>query len=111
MALRVTRGFIEGIRALKASEGVADYDVNTMATRQEMRGYVSGPCHVGSYCKGPEKRLGSPWAKGLKVEQIYRVLPRGRFHRLDARRNRGAQFQGPASRFKCGTRAFARAPE
>src|SRR5687768_5318154 len=35
MALRVTRpGFLEGIRALKASEGVADYDVNRSATRQ-----------------------------------------------------------------------------
>ena len=38
MALRVTRpGSLEGIHALKASEGVKDYDVNTMATRQEMR--------------------------------------------------------------------------
>ena len=72
MALRVTRpGFIEGIRALKASEGVNDYDVNTMATRQEMRGFVCGQCHVEYYFKGPEKRLTYPWAKGLKVEQIY----------------------------------------
>ena len=38
MQLRITRpAFIEGIRALKASQGVANYDVNTMATRQEMR--------------------------------------------------------------------------
>ena len=38
MQLRVTRpAFIEGIRALKASQGVQNYDVNTMATRQEMR--------------------------------------------------------------------------
>ena len=73
MALRVTRpGFIEGIRALKASEGVKDYDVNTMATRQEMRGFVCGQCHVEYYFKGPEKRLTYPWAKGLKVDQIYR---------------------------------------
>ena len=72
MALRVTRpGFLEGIRALKASEGVQDYDVNTMATRQEMRGFVCGQCHVEYYFKGPEKRLTYPWAKGLKVEQIY----------------------------------------
>jgi len=43
MALRVTRpGFIEGIRALKAFQGVADYDVNTQATRQEMRSFVCG---------------------------------------------------------------------
>ena len=72
MALRVTRpGFIEGIRALKASQGVKDFDVNTMATRQEMRSYVCGQCHVEYYFKGPEKRLVYPWQNGLKVDQIY----------------------------------------
>jgi nitrite reductase (cytochrome c-552) len=71
MALRVTRpGFLEGIRALKASQGVADYDVNRMATRQEMRTYVCGQCHVEYYFQGPSKRLVYPWSKGLKVEQI-----------------------------------------
>ena len=69
--LRVTRpGFIEGIRALKTSDGVKDYDVNATATRQEMRSYVCGQCHVEYYFKGPEKRLVYPWAKGLKVENI-----------------------------------------
>jgi hypothetical protein len=49
LQLRVTRpGFLEGIRALKASEGVKDYDVNKMATRQEMRAFVCGQCHVES---------------------------------------------------------------
>ncbi len=71
MQLRVTRpAFMEGIRALKASQGVADYDVNTMASRQEMRAYVCGQCHVEYYFKGPEKRLVYPWSKGLKVEEI-----------------------------------------
>jgi nitrite reductase (cytochrome c-552) len=71
MALRVTRpGFLEGIRALKAKEGVADYDVNTMATRQEMRSFVCGQCHVEYYFKGDAKRLTYPWSKGLKVEDI-----------------------------------------
>ena len=71
MALRVTRpGFLEGIKALKASQGVADYDVNKQATRQEMRSFVCGQCHVEYYFKGPEKRLTYPWAKGVKVEQI-----------------------------------------
>jgi nitrite reductase (cytochrome c-552) len=71
MQLRVTRpGFIEGIRALKASQGVADYDVNAMATRQEMRAYVCGQCHVEYYFKGPEKRLTYPWFKGLRADQI-----------------------------------------
>lgn len=71
MQLRVTRpGFIEGIRALKASQGIANYDVNTMATRQEMRAFVCGQCHVEYYFKGPEKRLVYPWSKGLKIENI-----------------------------------------
>jgi nitrite reductase (cytochrome c-552) len=71
MQLRVTRpGFIEGIRALKAGEGKLDYDVNRDATRQEMRAFVCGQCHVEYYFKGPEKRLVYPWAKGLKVENI-----------------------------------------
>lgn len=71
MQLRITRpGFIEGMRAYKASQGVANYDVNTMATRQEMRSFVCGQCHVEYYFKGPEKRLVYPWSKGLKVEDI-----------------------------------------
>jgi nitrite reductase (cytochrome c-552) len=71
MALRVTRpGFMEGIAALKASQGVQNYDVNRMATRQEMRAFVCGQCHVEYYFKGKEKRLTYPWAKGLKVDEI-----------------------------------------
>jgi len=71
MQLRVTRpGFMEGMRALKASQGVANYDVNAMATRQEMRSFVCGQCHVEYYFQGPEKRLVYPWAKGLKIENI-----------------------------------------
>ena len=80
MALRVTRpGFIEGIRALKASEGVPDYDVNTMATRQEMRAFVCGQCHVEYYFRGPEKRLVYPWSNGLRVEQIYQYYQEAGF--------------------------------
>src|SRR5580765_6788417 len=71
MQLRVTRpAFIEGIKALKASQGVQNYDVNKDATRQEMRSYVCGQCHVEYYFKGKEKRLVYPWAKGIKVEEI-----------------------------------------
>ena len=71
MQLRVTRpGFIEGMRTFKAIQGVKDYDVNVMATRQEMRAFVCGQCHVEYYFKGPEKRLVYPWAKGLKVDDI-----------------------------------------
>jgi nitrite reductase (cytochrome c-552) len=71
LALRVTRpGFIEGMRALKAAQGIAGYDVNRDATRQEMRAFVCGQCHVEYYFKGPEKRLTYPWAKGLTVDAI-----------------------------------------
>ncbi len=71
MQLRVTRpGFIEGMRAFKASQGAENYDVNAMATRQEMRSFVCGQCHVEYYFKGPEKRLVYPWSKGLKVDEI-----------------------------------------
>ena len=71
MALRVTRpAFIDGIRAVKASQGVQNYEVNTHATRQEMRAFVCGQCHVEYYFKGPEKRLTYPWSKGLKADEI-----------------------------------------
>jgi nitrite reductase (cytochrome c-552) len=70
MQLRVTRpGFITGIKALKAHEGMPDYDVNRDATRQEMRSFVCGQCHVEYYC-GPKTTLFYPWAQGLKVEEI-----------------------------------------
>jgi nitrite reductase (cytochrome c-552) len=71
LQLRVTRpGFLEGIRLVKAAEGRPDYDVNRDATRQEMRTYVCGQCHVEYYFKGPEKRLTYPWHNGLRADQI-----------------------------------------
>ena len=71
MSLRVTRpGFLEGIRVLKASQGVRDYDVNAQATRQEMRTFVCAQCHVEYNFKGAEKRLEYPWAKGLTADSI-----------------------------------------
>ena len=71
MALRVTRpGFMEGMRHMKAAQGTQNYDVNREATRQEMRSFVCGQCHVEYYFKGPEKRLVYPWHKGLKVAEI-----------------------------------------
>jgi nitrite reductase (cytochrome c-552) len=75
MQLRITRpAFIAGIRAYKASQNMANYDVNTMATRQEMRSYVCAQCHVDYYFEGPEKRLTFPWNNGLRVEQILQHL-------------------------------------
>ncbi len=80
MQLRVTRpGFIEGMRAFKATQGMQNYDVNKQATRQEMRAYVCGQCHVEYYFKGPEKRLVYPWAKGLKVEEIQAYYDEAQF--------------------------------
>jgi len=80
MQLRVTRpGFIEGMRAFKATQGVQNYDVNKQATRQEMRAYVCGQCHVEYYFKGPEKRLVYPWVKGLKVEEIQAYYDEAQF--------------------------------
>jgi nitrite reductase (cytochrome c-552) len=71
MELRVTRpGFLEGIRALKASQGVPDYQVNRDASRQEMRTYVCGQCHVEYYFKGKERRLTYPWDRGIRVDSM-----------------------------------------
>lgn len=71
MQLRITRpGFLEGIKVLKASQGIDNYDVNTMATRQEMRTFVCAQCHVEYYFKGTEKRLTYPWFKGLKADEM-----------------------------------------
>ena len=55
---------------MKAARGTPGYDVNRDATRQEMRAFVCGQCHVEYYFKGPEKRLIYPWTKGLKVDDI-----------------------------------------
>jgi nitrite reductase (cytochrome c-552) len=71
MELRITRpAFMEGIRALKASQGVPDYDVNKHATRQEMRSMVCAQCHVEYHFKGPEKRLVFPWEQGVGIESV-----------------------------------------
>ena len=71
MDLRITRpAFVEGMRVLKASQGVAGYDVNRHASAAEKRSYVCGQCHVEYYFKGADKQLTYPWAKGLEVQQI-----------------------------------------
>jgi nitrite reductase (cytochrome c-552) len=71
MALRVTRpAFMEGIRVAKAAQGIQNFEVNRDATRQEMRAFVCGQCHVEYYFKGAEKTLTYPWQNGLKIENI-----------------------------------------
>jgi nitrite reductase (cytochrome c-552) len=72
MELRITRpGLIEGMAALKASQGVQNYDVNRHASRQEMRTLVCAQCHVEYYFKGDERRLVFPWQNGLLADSIY----------------------------------------
>jgi len=86
MQLRVTRpGFIEGIRAFKATQGLQNYDVNKQATRQEMRAYVCGQCHVEYYFKGPEKRAGLSVGEGFEGRRDSSLLRRGEVQGLDAR--------------------------
>ena len=71
MALRITRpAFIEGIRAWKASQGIQNYDPNTMASAQEMRSFVCAQCHVEYYFAGDNKILTFPWERGLRIDDI-----------------------------------------
>lgn len=71
MALRITRpAFKEGIKLAKAAQGIADFDVDKDATRQEMRAYVCGQCHVEYYFDGPGKTLTYPWENGLQADRI-----------------------------------------
>ena len=71
LKLRITKpAFMVGIAAYKASQGVKDYDVNRDATRNEMRSFVCGQCHVEYYFKGEGKTLTFPWSNGLKVDNI-----------------------------------------
>lgn len=87
MQLRITRpGFLNGIRALAQSSApvphlpsierwrkgsrTVEYDPNVEASRQEMRSFVCGQCHVEYYFKGEGKLLTYPWQNGLTAEQI-----------------------------------------
>lgn len=71
MNLRVSRpAFIKGIADLKKhEEGIENYDVNADATRQEMRSFVCGQCHVEYYFDPDDKRVIYPWANGLTVDE------------------------------------------
>jgi nitrite reductase (cytochrome c-552) len=70
MALRITRpAFLVGLREYMKTKGVAAYDPNTMATRQEMRSFVCGQCHVEYHFRKPDRVVVYPWARGLKVEE------------------------------------------
>jgi nitrite reductase (cytochrome c-552) len=95
MALRVTRpGFIRGIQALATSTAAVPaipsitewragprkqpYDPNVDATRNELRSFVCGQCHVEYYCS-TKQPLTFPWGRGLSVEAIERYWDDTRF--------------------------------
>ena len=101
MELRVTRpAFIAGIAKLAASDAAAPqlpsierwrrgdrkvaYDPNSDGTRQEMRSFVCGQCHVEYYC-GKGMTVFFPWNEGLKVEQAE--------HYYDGLQQKGARFK------------------
>jgi nitrite reductase (cytochrome c-552) len=86
MSLRVTRpGFLRGIQALAASDAPVPalpsidawragtrnqpYDPNRDASRNEMRSYVCGQCHVEYYC-ATKMPLTFPWGRGLTADAI-----------------------------------------
>lgn len=86
MRIRVTRpGFMQGIAALAASDAPAPhlpsiekwrksdrstpYDPNRDASRQEMRSFTCGQCHVEYYC-ADKMTLTFPWGNGLKAENL-----------------------------------------
>jgi nitrite reductase (cytochrome c-552) len=84
MEPRVTRpGFIKGMAELAASEASvpaipsielwrkgdrkSEYDPNRDSSRNEMRSFVCGQCHVEYYCSS-KMPLTFPWGKGLTVD-------------------------------------------
>ncbi len=95
MAVRVTRpGFMLGIAALAEGDGAvphlpsieqwrqgdrsAPYDPNALATRQEMRSFVCGQCHVEYYC-ATKDTLSFPWDHGLRADDAERVWEEKQF--------------------------------
>lgn len=95
MQIRVTRpGFIEGIAQLAASDdpvphlpSIAEwrkkksnavYDPNRDASRQELRSFVCGQCHVEYYC-ATKLTLTYPWTNGLKVEDLEKTWSETKF--------------------------------
>lgn len=86
MRLRVTRpGFMNAIAVLadvnyplpqypsierwRKGNHSTDYNPNELASRQEMRTFVCGQCHVEYYFKGTANLVTYPWHNGLNAEQ------------------------------------------
>jgi nitrite reductase (cytochrome c-552) len=101
MELRVTRpAFLSGIAGLAASaepvphlpsvekwrrgDRRKPYDPNVDGSRQEMRSFVCGQCHVEYYC-GKGMTIFFPWGEGLKVERMEQAY--------DSMQVKGARFK------------------
>lgn len=86
MAIRITRpGFVNGMADLAAGDApvphmpsvekwrrgnrAEPYDPNKLATRQEMRSFTCGQCHVEYYC-ATKMTLTFPWKNGLRMEDL-----------------------------------------
>jgi nitrite reductase (cytochrome c-552) len=95
MSIRVTRpGFTNGIRALAEGDAPAPhlpsidrwrkgdrsepFDPNVHASRQEMRSFVCGQCHVEYYC-ATKMTLTFPWKNGLRMEDEERTWEETKF--------------------------------
>ncbi len=95
MGLRVTRpGFIRAMAQLAKSDAPlpalpsveqwrkgprkADYDPNRDATRNEMRSFVCGQCHVEYYCS-TKMPLTFPWKNGLRAEDMEKTWDETKF--------------------------------
>ncbi len=107
MSIRVTRpGFILGIDKLAKSDdpvphlpsiqkwrddgSQGNYDPNVHATRQELRSFVCGQCHVEYYCAN-KMTLTYPWSNGLKAEDLEQEWDETEFPE-DADGNAGGEF-------------------
>ncbi len=95
MAIRVTRpGFVLGIAALAESDEPTPhfpsierwrqgdrktpYSPNAEASRQEMRSFACGQCHVEYYCANKDI-LTFPWGNGLRMEQLEKFWEEKKF--------------------------------
>jgi nitrite reductase (cytochrome c-552) len=63
---------LPSIAQWRAGDRSTPYDPNKHATRQEMRSFVCGQCHVEYYCAN-KMTLTFPWKHGLRMEDEERV--------------------------------------
>lgn len=69
------------------------YDPNTDSTRQEMRSFVCGQCHVEYYFQAGSKLVTYPWHKGLKAEQIEAYYDQSQFKDKEGQTGRFYDWQ------------------